>query len=77
MPEGANAERYRCHVLSIRENPADECLIKEMWGRDAEIDIMTNSQRDGSADVSPNSGPKIAKPHRACDRISDQPNDSF
>jgi CheY-like chemotaxis protein len=41
MPERANAEKYRYHVLSIRENPADECLIKEMWGRDAEIDITT------------------------------------
>lgn len=41
MPERANAQKYRCHVLSIRENPADEYLIKEIWGRDAEIDIIT------------------------------------
>ena len=41
MPERTNAEKHRCHVLSIRENPADECLIREIWGRDAEIDIIT------------------------------------
>ncbi len=35
------AKQCRCHVLSIRENPADECLINEIWGQDAEIEIIT------------------------------------
>lgn len=41
MPEKVSAERCRCHVLSIRENPAEECLIKQIWGRDAEIEVIT------------------------------------
>jgi CheY-like chemotaxis protein len=33
------ASHLRCHVLSIRDSPADRYLLERIWGEDPEIEI--------------------------------------